>query len=66
MTSWHFLLIYIFILKMAHPNGGSTNPGINTVDILEQNLIRLLDNSTNMYQAVENVTIMDYLEKSDG
>ena len=34
-------------------------------EILEQNLIRVDDNSTNKYHAVENDTIIDYLTKSN-
>lgn len=58
--------LYFHNKYVSYPNERSMNSSINTGDILEQNLIRIHNNFTNEYQAVENVTIMDYLKKSDG
>jgi pterin-4a-carbinolamine dehydratase len=57
---------HIYNKNLSYPSEGSISTNISIGDILEQNLIRVHDNSTNKYQAVENNTIIDYLAKSEG
>ena len=52
--------------KVSYTKSGLLGTNINTGDILEHNLLRVYDNSTNKYHAVENDTIIDYLTKSYG
>lgn len=57
---------YIKNKNFTYSRGGLLITNISIGEILEQNLIRLQDNSTNNYQAVKYSTILDYLTKSNG
>ena len=61
MTYWYFLLSHLSIhdksFSYASERAIITNK--STGDILEQNLVRIYNNSTNKYYAVENDTIID-------
>lgn len=57
---------YIDNKNFSYSSGGSISTNIGTGEILEQDLIRTYDNSTNWYQPVENDTIIDYITKSNG
>ena len=50
--------------NVSYTKSGLISTNISTGDILEHNLLRVYDNSTNKYHAVENDTIIDYLTKS--
>ena len=69
-TIYDFLVLpsesYIPMKNVSYASGGLISTNISTGDIIKQNLLRVYDNSTNKYQAVENDTIGDYLTKSDG
>ena len=67
MTCWYFLLILSIPDKsFSYASEGAINTNISAGEILEQNLVRVYNNSTNKYYAVENDTIIDYLTKSNG
>ena len=57
---------YIHDKSFSYKSGESKSTNFSSGEILEQNLIRVYNNSTNKYQAVENDTIIDYLTKSNG
>lgn len=52
--------------NVSYTKSGLIITNISTGDILEHSLLRVYDNSTNKYHAVENDTIIDYLTKSYG
>ena len=52
--------------NVYYTKSGLISNNTSTGHILEQNLLRVYDNSTNKYHAIENDSIIDYLTKSAG